>query len=198
MEEIAKNSQSNSRTSSSKQLPHFIPKQLPHFIPKQTPALHHPPHLTCLPPSQSLRRGLCLWRIVLPPRSESELDRPFGLLSSRLLLVTPPAPILFKWEVESHLIQHVLVLSEIATKAPCQNSHLTPIFSIHLPDLGRTTTSRMRELFSNSLHPMTSLSAYQIKFPSRDCLRHSVTSSIKRWLHMFGWTLVLRVVIFFR
>jgi hypothetical protein len=93
-------------------------------FPQATPALHHPPHLTRLPPSQSLRRGLCLRRIfLLPPRSESELDRPLGLLLSRLLLVTPPAPILFKWEVESHLIQHVLVLFEIATKAPCQNSH---------------------------------------------------------------------------
>jgi hypothetical protein len=134
-------------------------------------------HLTCLSPSQSLRRGLCLQRIfLLLPRSESKLDRLLRLLSSRLLLVTQPAPILFKWEVESHLIQHVLVLFEIATKAPCQNSHVTPIFSIHLPDLGRTTTSRMRKLFSNSLHPMTFLSAHYIKYPSRDCLRHSVKS----------------------
>src|SRR5271155_3854764 len=73
--------------------------------PQATPALHHPPHLTCPPPRQSLRRGLCLRRIfLLSPRSESELDRPLGLLPSRLVLVTPPAPILFKREVESHLI----------------------------------------------------------------------------------------------
>jgi hypothetical protein len=37
-----------------------------------------------MPASKSKRRGLCLRRIfLLPPRSESELDRPLVLLSSR-------------------------------------------------------------------------------------------------------------------